>query len=80
MSIAFDAMLGWDEGIRSQIICLANFLDPASVGDVRHPASGLANCRLAVLTPYTLEACHNFKSQKIFTKKKHPREVSIFSW
>ena len=51
MSIAFDAMLGWDEGIRSQIICLANFLDPASVGDVRHPASGLATRHWRVSPP-----------------------------
>ena len=32
------------------ICSITHSLDPASVGDVRHPASGLANCRLAVLT------------------------------
>ena len=38
-------------GARSLIICFANFIDPISVGDVRHPTSGLANCILAVPTP-----------------------------
>ena len=37
-------------GTWSRIICFANFRYPASVGDVRHPASGLAQCRLALLT------------------------------
>jgi len=37
-------------GTWSPIIFFENSVDPASVGDVRHPASGLAQCRLALLT------------------------------
>ena len=39
-------------GTWPRIICFANFRYPASVGDVRHPASGLAQCRLALLTSF----------------------------
>ena len=38
-------------GTWSPVILFENSVDPASVGDVRHPASGLAQCRLALLTP-----------------------------
>ena len=49
--IIWHFLFGWDGGTWSQIICPANFRDPASLGCVRNPGSGLAQCRLALLTP-----------------------------
>jgi hypothetical protein len=36
------------------------YRDPASVGDIRHPASGLANCRLAVLTHDVVDSTQHY--------------------
>ena len=63
-------------GTWSPVILFENSVDPASVGDVRHPASGLAQCRLALLTPEC--SIRGLKSLQSGQIKNRPRG-SVFN-